>query len=167
MKYLITLFILLAVSCGEQAAEVEAVSDEVYDDFQSVLTSGDVVELSRRLDPEVLKAFRMSLDFEGAWVTHQPPKSEIETMGDRKFFERYMRDCSEALGNPFTNTYRGSEVIAMTAGSRGYRHYVVTWEEEYSFPMTFSFRQVDGKWYLVEPSFVSQYADRIRKSKGQ
>jgi len=158
---------VLIASCKTPPETVENIPTGVYDDFQSVLNSGNFTTLADQLDPDVLMVFRRQLNFEGAWFSNQAIKSEIESMEDREFFVRYMNAYSETLGNPFKDTYSSGKVVSMISGSKGYRHYIVTMEGEYSFPITFSFRRVDEDWLLVEPCFVSEYANRVRKSKGK
>jgi hypothetical protein len=70
------------------------------------------------------------------------------------------------IGNPFAERYSGGNLVATAMGSKGYRHFVFTKDDEYAFPVTFSFQKSGEGWHLVEPSVVTSFARQLRAAKG-
>ncbi len=176
MKYLAASAIILFASCSQQEAEVSVPSREVFDDFQAIMVGSDFEKLAERLAPEVLSEFRRQLEFttehplEGSWFTgtrdRRPTPEELSAVSDSDFFGIYMKGTADVIGNPFAERYSGGKLVTTTAGTKGYRHFVLTKDDDYAFPITFSFKQADGGWRLVEPSVVTTFARQLRAAKG-
>jgi hypothetical protein len=176
MKFLVTSAIVLLASCNQKSSEVSVPGREIFDDFQSIMVAGDFEKLARQLDPEVLHEFRRLLEFttkyplEGSWFTgirDNPPTTEaLSAVSDSDFFAIYMKATAEGIGNPFGDYYSGGSLVTATTGSKGYKHFVLTMDDEYAFPTIFSFKQASNEWHLVEPSVVTKFARKLRAAKG-
>ena len=176
MKFLAASAIILLASCSEQKADVPIPAREVFDEFQAVMVGGDFQKMAELLSPEVLSEFRRQLAFttehplEGSWFTgtreRRPTPEELSAVSDLDFFSTYMKGTAEVIGNPFAERYSGGELVTMTEGTKGYRHFILTKDAEYAFPITFSFKQADGGWTLVESSVVTTFARQLRAAKG-
>ena len=78
-----------------------------------------------------------------------------------------MAGYEPVLGNPFRDAFMGLKVVTTTSGTKGYRSFVGTKDTEYAIPSTFTFSEVEGEWVLVSPSFVENFANRLRAARGQ
>ncbi|MEP4079965.1 hypothetical protein [Haloferula sp.] len=176
MKFLAAPAIILLASCSQQEADVAVPGREVFDEFQATMTGGDFDKLAEQLSPEVLTEFRRQLEFttehplEGSWFTgtrdRGPTPEELSAVSDSDFFSVYMKGTAEVIGNPIAERYSGGKLVTMTEGTKGYRHFVLTKDDEYAFPATFSFKQTDEGWRLIEPSVVAAFARQLRVAKG-
>lgn len=77
-----------------------------------------------------------------------------------------MEETSKVIGNPFEQRYSSGKLVSVVTGSKGYRHFIYTVDEEYAFPLTFSLREDGGQWSLVEPSVVTKFAEQLRAANG-
>ena len=176
MKYLAASAIILLASCNQQEADVAVPGREVFDEFQAIMVAGDFEKLAEQLGPEVLSEFRRQLEFttkhplEGSWFTgtrdRRPTPEELSAVSDTAFFSVYMKGAADVIGNPFAERYSDGKIVTTTKGTKGYRHFILTKDDEYAFPTTFSFKQADGVWRLAEPSVVTTFAKQLRAAKG-
>jgi hypothetical protein len=177
MKFLAALALLAIASCTEKQSVEERDDTAILDDFRAVADAGDFENLAIRIHPEILKTFRRRLEFttssplEGSWFTgtrdRLPTEQEIEALSDTEFFDRFMSGYEPVLGNPFRDAFIGLDVVATTSGTKGYRSFVCTKDTEYAIPSTFTFSEVAGEWVLVSPSFIENFANRLRAARGQ
>jgi hypothetical protein len=177
MKLYTALALFGLASCDQRSPELKVIDTAIFDDFLSVAEDGKFDDFATRIHPGILKAFRMRLEFttssplEGSWFTGSedrlPTKNDLDSMSDTEFFVRFMNGYRPVLGNPFKDTLTGLQVIAATTGTKGYRNFIAIKETDYAIPTTLSFSQVNGRWILVGPSFVENFANRLRAARGQ
>jgi hypothetical protein len=176
MRILATLALCWIASCGRHTPVLKTIDTEIFDDFRTVLKKGAFEELALRLHPDVLRTFRHRLEFttsspmEGSWFTgtrdHQPTQDELESTNDTDFFVRYMKGYESVMGIAFEQGWGEIEVVATTYGTEGYRHFIVTKDTAYGWPVTFTFAQIEGKWVLTSPSIVDNFANQYRAARG-